>query len=251
MAQSDQPVSEQELGVEARGLVRRALKASLATIGAPGDPPTQGWPAAALVTVAADGDGSPVFLLSTLAHHTRNILADPRAALLVDGTEGFANPQAGPRVTVLGRIAATSDPALARRFLARHPAARAYAGFGDFAFYKMTVEQLHYVGGFARARWLDGTVAVLPAERCADVAQHEQDILAHMNNDHTEALALYGTRLLRARGRRFEVVAVDPEGFDLRCGRTLRRIEFVKPVSTLDDVRAAFVELAQRARAAR
>lgn len=251
MAESDQPVSAVELGAEVRALVRRALKASLATIGAAADPPTTGWPAAALVTVATACDGSPVLLLSTLAHHTRNILADPRAALLVDGTEGIANPQAGPRVTLMGRIAATSDPSLARRFLARHPAARTYAGFGDFAFYKMTVERLHYVGGFARARWLDATAAVLAPDLCADVEQHEQDILAHMNNDHAEALALYGTRLLRARGRRFELVAVDPEGFDLRCGRTLRRLDFAKPVSTLDDVRAAFIELAQQARAVR
>jgi heme iron utilization protein len=169
--------------------------------------------------------------------------------LLIDGTDGFANPQAGPRVTVMGRIAATAEDALGRRFLARHPAARAYAGFGDFAFYAMSVERLHYVGGFARARWLDKSVAVLPAEMCTDLAQHEQDILAHMNNDHAEALALYGTRLLKARGRRFELVAVDPEGFDLRCGRSLRRIDFAKPVSSLSEVRAAFVDLAHQARA--
>lgn len=248
MAESDQSVPDQALGTEARGLVRRALKATLATIGAQADPPSHGWPAAALVTMAAACDGSPILLLSTLAHHTRNILADPRAALLVDGTEGFANPQAGPRVTLMGRIAATSDPAAPRRFLARHPAARHYAGFGDFAFYTMTVERLHSVGGFARARWLDAAHAILPAELCADVAQHEPDILVHMNNDHAESLALYGTRLLRARARKFELIGVDPDGFDLRCGRTLRRFDFARRVSTLGDVRAEFVALAQQAR---
>lgn len=243
-------IDETAAAAEARGLVRRAVKATLATLGAPADPSTSGWPAAALVTIASSCDGSPILLLSTLAHHTCNILADPRAALLIDGTEGFANPQAGPRVSLMGRIARTKDESLARRFLARHSAARAYAGFGDFAFYKMAIERVHFVGGFARARWISKRAVVLAQKQCREIARHEQEILAHMNGDHAEAVALFGTRLLGARSRRFEIVAVDPEGFDLRCGRSLRRIDFPGIVTTLDEARAAFVALTRKARAA-
>jgi putative heme iron utilization protein len=249
MAESDSQPDERALGAEARGLMRRAVKASFATVGAAADPATAGWPAAALVTVACACDGSPILLLSTLAHHTRNILADPRAALLFDATEGFANPQAGPRVTAMGRVTATKDKALARRFLARHPAARAYAGFGDFAFYKMAVERLHFVGGFARARWVGKRAAILPSKMCAELARHEDEVLAHMNRDHAETLRLYARRLLGARTAKVELVAVDPEGFDLRCGRTLKRLDFASPVTTLSDVRAAFVRAAEAARA--
>ena len=112
----------------------------------------------------------------------------------------------------------------------------------------MKVERFHFVGGFARARWIAARAAALPTKMCTEIARHEEGILAHMNGDHREALALYGTRLLGARGTRFELVALDPEGFDLRCGRMLKRIEFAEPVATLADVRKALVALAERAR---
>ena len=248
MTKEGAPASDQKsLGTEARRHIRRALKAALATVGSAQEPAVEGWPANALVTVAAGCDGSPILLLSTLAHHTRNILADPRASLLIEATEGFANPQAGPRVSVTGRIARSDDPALARRFLARHPAAKMYAGFGDFAFYRMAVERLHYIGGFARARWIERADAMF--DDAGEIADAEQDILAHMNADHGAAVLLYAQRLLKLRVKRAELIAVDPEGFDLRTGRTVRRVDFPTPAKTLDQIRAVFVALVQQARA--
>jgi putative heme iron utilization protein len=149
----------------------------------------------------------------------------------------------------MGRIARTDDPMLARRFLARHPAARAYAGFGDFAFYKMDVAWLHFVGGFARARWIAGEDAVLAEPDCRDIAAAEDDILAHMNADHANTLLLYAQRFLKTRATQVRLIAVDPEGFDLRCGRAIRRIDFPQITKSLDQIRAAFVALAQHARA--
>ncbi|TAN67708.1 MAG: pyridoxamine 5'-phosphate oxidase family protein, partial [Magnetospirillum sp.] len=73
-----------------RRVARGQRKAALATS-------LDGRPYVSLVTVAFDHDLSPVLLLSRLADHTRNLLADPRAALLLDGTQGHANPQTGPR----------------------------------------------------------------------------------------------------------------------------------------------------------
>jgi putative heme iron utilization protein len=242
----------QELAVfeaEARGLIRRAATAALATIGAADEPAVQGWPANALVTMASAVDGSPILLLSTLAHHTRNILADPRASLLIEETAGFANPQAGPRVSVVGRIERSDDPAHARRFLAHHPAAKAYAGFGDFAFYRLNVERLHYVGGFARARWIEREHAVLDDVECREIAAAEEDILAHMNNDHAETVLLYAQRLAKTHAKRARLITVDPEGFDLRCGRSVRRIDFPERAKTSDQIRAAFVLLAQQVEA--
>jgi putative heme iron utilization protein len=244
-SEDDQSIT---LGVEARGLIRRAFKAALSSIGSAQEPAVQGWPANALVTVAAACDGSPILLLSTLAHHTANILADPRASLLVEETSGFANPQAGPRVTVVGWIVRDDDPAIRRRFLARHPAAKAYAGFGDFAIYRMKIERLHSVGGFARARWIERADAVFDGAH--EIAKAEEGILAHMNADHAETLSLYAQRLLRVQTARATLIAVDPEGFDLRCGRKIRRLDFPTPAKSLDQIRAAFVHLARLAREA-
>ena len=46
----------------------------------------------------------PVFLLSRLALHTRNLIADPRVSLLVDATDSVGDPVAGGRVTFFGVV---------------------------------------------------------------------------------------------------------------------------------------------------
>jgi len=90
-----------EIAAEARSLVRRSTKGSLATLDAPSRAPY-----ASLITLATEADGSPVFLISTLARHTRNLAADPRAAILVDGTAsaGFSRARRRPRFMSIFQI---------------------------------------------------------------------------------------------------------------------------------------------------
>ena len=109
-----------------------------------------------LVTIACDHDGSPILLLSNLADHTRNLAADDRASLLVEAASQRVNPQTGPRVSLVGRLTPADAARCRDRFLARHPSAERYAGFADFHIFRMAVGRVHWVGGFADARWMDG-----------------------------------------------------------------------------------------------
>ncbi|MGF1640679.1 MAG: HugZ family protein [Rhodospirillales bacterium] len=230
----------------ARRLIRRARTAALATT-LPDDRGGRAY--ASLVTVACDGDGRPLLLLSTLAEHTRNLAADARAALLFEAASGRASPQTGPRVTVLGRIERSAAPERhLRRFLARHPGAARYAGFADFGCYRMAVERAHFVGGFARAQWLAGDELVLAGAAAAAIAAAEPDILAHMNADHGDAIGLYANRLLGRRGTGWTMVAVDPEGCDLRRGSVLARLDFPRPATDIHAVRDTLTTLADEAR---
>ena len=233
---------------EARSLVRIGRKGVLTTNGSDQDQYAPGWPGSSLVTYATAWEGSPLFLLSTLSHHTQNALRDSRVSLLVDGTDGYVNPQQGPRVSVVGYLKPEDDTRLHRRFLAKHPRARLYAGFGDFQFYKLTVEKLHYVGGFARALWIPKKNAVLPKSVWHDIAVSEESILSHMNADHQEAIRLYATKLLKKRGRHWVLIGVDPEGIDLLCGQTVHRLPFDLSVTDADQCRKMLVRLAKQAR---
>lgn len=225
-----------------RKLVRQTGRAALATVLA-GD----ARPYVSLVTIATDVDGSPILLLSRLADHTRNIDADPRISLLFDGTDGFPNPQQGPRVTLIGRVEPCDLPRLRQRFLARHPGASLYAGFADFAFYRVVPERAHWVGGFARAQWLDPPLLCPPATAEAFAAA-EEDILAHMNDHHGEALVVMANRLLGAPGSGWRMVAVDPDGCDLANGERVERLAFDLPLSSIDEVRSTLAALAKRGR---
>jgi putative heme iron utilization protein len=124
---SSQTPEKAEIAADARTLTRGAFKGSLASL----DSPT-GSPYASLITLATDAAGAPIFLISTLARHTRNLVDDPRAAILIDGSGVAADPLQGARLTLSGRAVKASDDAVRRRFLARHPEAAFYADFPDF-----------------------------------------------------------------------------------------------------------------------
>ena len=231
-----------------RRMLRRARSGVLATAQAGNESGTTGHPYASLVTVAWDIDASPLFLFSRLSDHTKNLEYDSRAALLVEEASRRANPQTGPRLTVMGRIApcaADADaPRARRRFLARHPAAALYADFPDFRFFRMTIERAHLVGGFARAVWVEGPRIAHPADHVAKIAAAEDGVLAHMNADHAAALDRYAVRLLGRRGRGWKAVGLDPDGLDLARKTQFARLDFDEPVANSADVRERLVALA-------
>ena len=103
----------------ARQLLRRARTATLSTLNR-----DDGVPYASLINMATDVRGWPLILVSTLAWHTKNLLADSRASVLVAEPAAHGDALTGPRVTVMGHFTQVEDDVLARRYLARHPWAR-------------------------------------------------------------------------------------------------------------------------------
>ncbi|MFA7428819.1 MAG: DUF2470 domain-containing protein [Rhodospirillaceae bacterium] len=230
-----------------RRLIHRARVATLATRMVEG-----GDPYASLVTVAADHDASPILLLSGLADHTRNLNADARVSLLIDEARALPNPQTGPRVSLLGRAEKVVDPQardrIAARFLARHPGAALYAGFGDFAFWRMVPERAHLVGGFARAVWIPDGVLRDPATAAA-FAEAEPSAVAHMNDDHADAVAALGLAHVGPGGA-WRMTALDAAGILMRNGddEMVFQIPFEPPLTAPGEVRARLVEMTRKAR---
>lgn len=239
-------MSDASPATEARAVARACRTGSLASLMADGS----GQPYASLVLVAFDHDASPLLLVSTLADHTKNMLADARVSLLCDGTAGYEDTLTGPRVNLLGRAEKSGEPRHRARFIARHPSAGMYAGFGDFAIWKITVERAHMVAGFGRIHWIEdfSYTGNGPA-----LAEAEPDILAHMNADHADAVQLYATRLLGRDGDGWSLCGIDPEGGDLirttaTGGRELTRLPFDHPVHDAESARAELVRLVKKAR---
>jgi putative heme iron utilization protein len=232
------------LAFAARGLIRGADRAALGTMLAGVAGPC---PYVSLVTVATDTSGRPLLLLSQLSDHTRNIGRDPSVSLLFDGTQGYANPQQGPRVTLVGRVVRSDDPRDRRRFLARHPRASLYAGFGDFAVFRVDAERAHWVGGFGQAAWLDPPLTC-PAGVVDDFLAGEDRILAEINDDPSAALDPIAHRLLKRRGAGWRLVGLDPDGCDLAHGKTVARLAFGSLQGSIEQARRSLAELAQQAR---
>ena len=235
--------SKAELAADARGLVRRALKATLATIAS-----GSGYPYASLITVATEASGAPIFLISALAQHTKNLAGDPRASILFDGTGAAGDPLQGARVTLFGRAEKVADEGVRRRFLARHPEAAFYADFPDFAFWRLEVEGAHYIGGFGRIVDLSPAELLVDIKDTSDLLAAEPDIIEHMNHDHREAIRLYATRLAGGAEGVWRMSGIDPEGCDLICEGDARRIRFSAPIATPGEARAELVRLVNAAR---
>src|SRR6185295_10784721 len=118
---------------EARALLEAETVGILSTISVH----RAGYPYGSVTPYALSTRGTPLLLLSGLAAHTKNLLADPRACLFVGDRSAAPDPQAGARISLLGRAARVpSDGAEAadgkQRYVARFPQAEAYFQMRDF-----------------------------------------------------------------------------------------------------------------------
>ena len=225
---------------EARNLLRRARTGTLATLNA-----DDGTPYASLVNLATDVRGCPLILVSTLAWHTRNLLADPRGSVMVAEIPSAGDALTGARVTVMGRFSRLAGGSANRRYLARHPAAEMYAGFGDFAFWQLEPERAHAVAGFGR-------IETIPANEMFPSADEmialEEGAVQHMNDDHADAIQRYAEKLLGAKPGGWKITAIDPDGADLRRGDDVLRLPFEVPVYSGGALRVLLARLGEQTR---
>src|SRR5262245_41147885 len=176
--------------VAAKKLLREGRSAALATL-----MPASGDPYCSLVNVATAADGAPLLLISRLAVHTKNILADARVSLMLDERRP-GDPLEGARVMLMGTAQQTDDPNARRRYLARQPEAKMFADFGDFGFYRIDLRGAHLVAGFGRIVDLSRADILTDLADADALVGAEEEIVAHMNAEHLAAVRLYATRLL-------------------------------------------------------
>ena len=229
---------------EAKTFLRTARHGALATLD-----PKAGTPMASRVSVASDNTGCPVFLISQLSGHFGALEQDPRASLLL-GDPGKGDPLAHPRITVFGGARRVTDAERERvraRFLSRHPKAALYADFADFAFWRLELEGASYNGGFGKA--YEMTRDDLIARVDPDFDAMEADAVAHMNDDHLDAIALYAQVFAGRANGQWQLATMDLEGLDLTSGDDVARVWFDPPLASANDLRPRLVALANRARA--
>ena len=133
-------------------LLARERNGVLATLSESHD----GWPFASVVPFALSDGNEPLLLLSALAEHTRNLRADPRASLFIQD-QTAADPQAGARATLLGRVEPVADAELASAtdlYLTRHPQAARYLALPDFRFYVLRASEARLIAGFGDMGWI-------------------------------------------------------------------------------------------------
>jgi putative heme iron utilization protein len=231
-----------------RTLVARQNRATLCTLTA------EGYPYGSAVSYAADDEGAPVVLISEMAEHTVNIRGDNRSSILVAAeAPNQDDPLSTARLTLVGRLELLDDPGDRRDvYLARHPYASYYADFTDFGFWRLSVEQCRFVGGFGHMSWV--TSSAYAAATVDPLVDSAEEVITHMNDDHAEANLAYA----RAQGGLVDatdanMVGIDRYGVTVQAttpaGPRLVRVPFPAPLTTADEARGAVIALLDAARA--
>ncbi len=245
------PVPEPTLAERGRTLVHLSRLGMLSTHSRK----QPGFPFGSVMPYAAGDDGLPLFLISSMAMHTQNLKADARASLMIM-QETAGDPLGAARITLLGEVLPLpqSETAAARElYLSRHENARYWVDFDDFAFYRMRLADVYFVGGFGVMGWVPADEYV--GSRPDPLAETSAAILRHMNEDHADALVLLAHAAGESEAQSATMTAVDRLGFHVRLQSGERvhgaRIAFPREVRNSAEVRAVLVEMVRAARVER
>jgi putative heme iron utilization protein len=198
-----------------------------------------GYPFGSVTPYSLDDHCRPILYISYIAQHTKNILADSRVSLTVLENHGTDDVQAQGRVTCIAnaRQVPKEETAVAERYFRYFPSARQYEHTHGFAFFRLELVRVRFIGGFGQIFWVEPG-EFMTANPFSPV--QEARILQHMNDDHADAVRRY------ASAESAVMAGIDAEGFDVLTPGGKVRIPFDHPVTNLEEARHALVEMAKR-----
>ena len=240
------PAPAPSLAERARTLMHVGGTSSLATVSHKHD----GYPFCSMVPYAIDQSASPIFLISQMATHTKNVRACSRATLLVTEASGSLG---GARISVMGETTLVEGDALngiAEAYLAKHPESKQWVDFADFGFYRMAVKDVYFIGGFGSMGWV--TAEEYTAAEPDPLADSAKGIIEHMNDDHVDSMLLLIEKHLELKATTARMTSVDRYGFNVRITTDSRsrggRIGFPQTTNTADEVRQTLIKMLASAR---
>jgi heme iron utilization protein len=247
---SNQPaVAEPTFAERARTLLYLGRTGSLSTLSRK----QPGFPFGSVMPYGLDDGGRPIFLISTMAMHTQNLQADPRASLLLTQPDAGGDPLGASRVTLVGNVVPVPEPEVAAArelYLARYANSKYWVDFEDFSFYRMEIVDVYYVGGFGVMGWV--SAADYSNARPDPLADSASGIIQHMNADHADALMLLARAFAGMESTEALMTSVDRLGFHVRLktgdGMRGARIAFLRKVNSPAEAGTVLVEMTAQAR---
>jgi putative heme iron utilization protein len=205
-----------------------------------------------MMPYAVDQQGRPVFFISSMAMHTHNLQQDPRASLLITQPDVSEDPLGAARVTLVGSAVEAPAEDVRGLYLSRHENAKLWQDFTDFAYYRLDISGVYFIGGFGVMGWISAEdyIRALPDP----LTEAAPGIIRHMNADHAAALQLIARHFAGEDADEAVMTAVDRLGFHVRLksGDRIygRRVAFLREVRNSEEARSVLVEMVRQARSA-
>jgi heme oxygenase (biliverdin-IX-beta and delta-forming) len=234
-------MNQSKKAIEARKLLLSEYQAILSTHSVD----VEGYPFGSVVPYCLNKEGKPVILISSIAQHTKNILSDPKVSLIA--TEGGADDlQSVGRITYIANAEKLDDHDTdsMERYYHYFPQSRGYHQTHDFDFYQLQPVRVRFIGGFGQIYWVEKDDFLLANPFSFE---EEKGMVEHMNVDHVDAIKHYceSYDIAYSNDDVPVMVGIDSEGFNLRCGEHIHRINFIEAVTTAAEVRKALVVMAR------
>ena len=237
------------LALEAKQFLRSTRSGVLSSFSAK----FAGYPFGSVMPFVLGHDCQPIVLISTIAEHTKNIIANPKVSLLVFA--GAEDLHANGRLTLIGEAEQLdkNDADLMARYCRYFPESTGYLAMHDFQFYRIHITQARYIAGFGKMSWMAGDEIVNINQPSNEIAALETSMIEHMNADHRDSILLYCKHFHGITPSRVSLIGVDCDGFDVEAviaeDTKILRFTFEEPIFDAISVRAAFVALSKAARA--
>jgi len=214
-----------------------------------------GYPFGSVAPFVLDSGSQPIILVSTIAEHTHNIIANSKVSLLVFA--GDDDLQANARLTLIGHALKIdkTDVNLRARYLRYLPQAATYFDMHDFNFYRIEIAQARYIAGFGKMGWISGdSISADKQSSESELASQETGIIEHMNADHTHSMITYSKHFHNINATHAEMLGIDSGGFDVKVGikdsgTQILRFNFDQPIHDAQSARMALVAMSKTAKA--
>ena len=209
-----------------------------------------GFPFGSVMPYAADDVGRAVFFISNMAMHTQNLTQDPRASLLITQPDVSGDPLGAARLTLIGTVSEAPASEVRDLYLSRYENAKYWQDYTDFAYWRLAVSGVYFIGGFGVMGWIaaDDYGSALPDP----LAEAAPAIIQHINADHANALRLIARCFNGESSEEAAMTAVDRLGFHLRLKSGDRvhgcRVPFLREVKNREEARSVLVEMVRQAR---
>jgi putative heme iron utilization protein len=160
------------------------------------------------------------------------------------------DPLGAGRLTLLGGVTEALAAEVRDLYLSRYENARYWQEYTDFAYYRLEISGVYFIGGFGVMGWIaaENYGTALPDP----LAETAPGIIQHMNKDHADSLLLIARGLAGEAADEAVMTAVDRLGFHLRLrsGERIhgRRVAFLREVRNSDAARGVLTEMVRQAR---
>ena len=227
--------------------VRRFLKAHHTGILSTISQAVDQFPYGSVCPYMMDHQSRPIILVSTIAEHTKNIHANDKVCLTV--MDEAVNPRLeGARVSFMGKaeiIESKEEAILGKRYLRFFPEAQSYFQAHGFHYYRINPQRIRYIEGYGKIYWVEADQVLL---NHSPLAQAEDRIIEHMNQDHQDSLIQFCKYYFKVKCKNPHMIAVDPEGFTVRAESGDLYFSFNKECKSADQVRAEMMRMAGEAK---